>query len=88
MGGMDLGPLAVANGVLYAPSMGGPNSTTAPTMFALDASNGSTLWSYASGSSVNAGATIVGENVFWGSGYAHWGPILGTGNNKFFAFSK
>jgi polyvinyl alcohol dehydrogenase (cytochrome) len=87
-GGLDLGPLAVANGVVYAPSMGGPNSATAPTMFALDASNGNTLWSYAAGSSVNAGATIVGEEVFWGSGYAHLGSFLGAGNDKFYAFSK
>src|SRR5215469_3818658 len=51
-GAMDLGPMAVANGVVYASSMGGPASATAPTMFALDATNGNTLWSFAAGSSV------------------------------------
>jgi len=85
-GAVDLGPLAVADGVVYAGSMAG--SATAPTMLALDASNGSTIWSYAAGSSVNAGATIVGENVFWGSGYAHLGIPGYTGNNKFYAFAK
>ena len=40
-------------------------------MLALDASSGSTLWSYAAGSSVIAGATVSGDSVYWGSGYAH-----------------
>jgi polyvinyl alcohol dehydrogenase (cytochrome) len=86
-GAIDLGPVTAANGVVYANSMGGPSSATAPTMFALDAANGDTLWSFAAGSSVNAGATIVNSRVYWGSGYAHLGPTLGTGNNKFYAFS-
>jgi polyvinyl alcohol dehydrogenase (cytochrome) len=85
-GAVDLGPLAVASGVVYVGSMAG--SATAPTMLALDASNGSTIWSYAAGSSVNAGATIVGENVYWGSGYTHLGIPGYTGNNKFYAFAK
>ena len=86
-GAIDLGPLAVADGVLYAPSMGlGAAAATSPTMFALDAATGATLWSYVAGSSVNAGAVISGEVVYWGSGYAHLG--LGAGNNKFYAFAK
>ena len=96
-GSVDLGALTVANGVVYAPSMGSfspfvPDNViaTTPTMFALDASNGKTLWSFAAGSSVIAGATVVGENVFWGSGYGKYGAgVPGfTGNNKFFAFHK
>jgi polyvinyl alcohol dehydrogenase (cytochrome) len=87
-GAIDLGPVAVANGVVYAPSMGAAVSTTAPTMFALDASTGKTLWSFAAGSSVNAGATVVNGTVLWGSGYSHLGTSLGTGNNKFYAFAK
>lgn len=84
-GALDLGPLAVANGVLYAPSMGG--APGAPSMLGLDAATGSTLWSYAPGSSVIAGASIVGGSVFWGSGYTHV-PIPGfTGNNRFFSFT-
>ena len=39
------------------------------------------------GSSVNAGATIVNSRVYWGSGYSRLGA-LGTGNNKFYAFTK
>jgi len=85
-GAIDLGPLSVANGVLYAPSMAG--SATAPTMLALDAATGKTLWSFAAGSSVNAGATIVNGIVYWGSGYAHLGIPGYTTNNKFYAFSK
>ena len=84
---MDIGPMTVASGVVYAPSMGGPHSMTAPTMLALDASSGNTLWSFVAGASVNAGATVVHGTVFWGSGYAHLGA-LGTGGNKaFYAFS-
>jgi polyvinyl alcohol dehydrogenase (cytochrome) len=82
-GAIDIGPMAASNGVVYAGSMG--TNATAPTMFALDATNGNTLWSFAPGSSVNAGATIVNGIVYWGSGYSHLGP-LGTGNNKFYAF--
>jgi polyvinyl alcohol dehydrogenase (cytochrome) len=85
-GAVDLGALAVASGVVYVPSMAG--ASTAPSMLALDARNGSILWSYASGASVNAGATIVQETVYWGSGYAHLGIPGYTGNNKFFAFAK
>ena len=85
-GAIDLGPLSVANGVLYAPSMAG--SATAPTMLAMDAATGKTLWSFAAGSSVNAGATIVNGMVYWGSGYAHLGIPGYTTNNKFYAFSK
>ncbi len=85
-GAVDLGPMAVASGVVYASSMAG--SATAPTMFALNAADGSTLWSYAAGSSVIAGATIAGERVFWGSGYTHSGIAGFTGNNKFYAFGK
>ena len=85
-GAIDIGPMSVANGVVYAGSMGGASSTSAQTMFALDAANGNTLWSFAPGSSVNAGATIVNGVVYWGSGYRHLGP-LGTGNNQLFAFS-
>jgi polyvinyl alcohol dehydrogenase (cytochrome) len=53
----------------------------------LDASTGNTLWGFAPGSSVIAGATLAHNTVFWGSGYAHLGIPGFTGNNKFFAFT-
>lgn len=84
-GAIDLGPMAVANGVVYAGSMAG--AATAPTMFALDSATGNILWSFVSGASVNSGATIASGTVYWGSGYTHL-PIPGfTGNNKFYAFA-
>jgi len=87
-GAWDLGPVTVANGVVYADSMGGPRSATAPTMFALDASTGNTLWTFVGGASVCAGATIVDGVVYWGSGYGALGAPVGTGGNKtFYAFS-
>jgi polyvinyl alcohol dehydrogenase (cytochrome) len=85
-GAIDIGPMTVADGVVYAPSMGAATATT-PNMFALDANTGNVLWSFASGGSVNAGAVIVDGVVYWGSGYSHL-PIPGfVGNNKFYAFS-
>jgi polyvinyl alcohol dehydrogenase (cytochrome) len=83
-GSVDIGPVSVVNGVVYASSMGG--AANAPTMVAMDASTGKILWNFAAGSSVNAGATISGGMVFWGSGYAHLGIPGFTGNNRFYAF--
>ncbi|HVN60451.1 MAG TPA: PQQ-binding-like beta-propeller repeat protein [Gaiellaceae bacterium] len=86
-GSIDLGPVSVANGVVYASSMGAlffPG--VLPTMFALDAKSGKQLWSFASGGSVNAGPAIVDGTVYWGSGYTHLG--FGGGNNQLFAFGR
>jgi polyvinyl alcohol dehydrogenase (cytochrome) len=76
-GAADLGFMSVANGVVYAPSDAGSGNN----MYALDASTGAIKWSYASGGSVIAGASIVNGTVYWGSGY-----YIGTGNNKLYAF--
>jgi polyvinyl alcohol dehydrogenase (cytochrome) len=84
-GCMGLGPASVANGVVFAGSM--DLNPAAPTMFAMDAKSGQILWSYVAKSSVIAGPAIVGNTVFWGSGYGRFGPTLGTPNNKLFAFS-
>jgi polyvinyl alcohol dehydrogenase (cytochrome) len=92
-GAIDLGPVSVSNGVVYASSFGGPvhffpgpPNPPAPTMFALDASNGKQLWSFTSGGSVNAGPAIANGRVYWGSGYSNLG--LGDPNKKLFAFTK
>ncbi|MEP6873316.1 MAG: PQQ-binding-like beta-propeller repeat protein [Burkholderiales bacterium] len=85
-GAIAIGPLSVADGVVFASSMAGGASS--PSMLALAASSGQTLWTYAAGSSVNAGASIVDGVVYWGSGYAHLQIPGYTTNNKFFAFSK
>lgn len=84
-GCMGLGPVSVGNGVVFVGSM--DTNPTNPTMFALDGSTGQVLWSYAAGSSVLAAPAIAGNTIYWGSGYGHFGPSLGTGNNKLFAFS-
>jgi polyvinyl alcohol dehydrogenase (cytochrome) len=82
---MALGAVSSANGVVYGGSM--DTTSTDSTMFALNASSGSILWSYAAGSSVNAAPAIVNGTVYWGSGYSRFGPYIGTGNDKFYAFS-
>lgn len=90
-GAADLGPVSVANGVVYASSMGGAiavagSSLNKPTMFALDAKDGSQLWQFTSGGSVNAGPAIADGQVYWGSGYSNGG--IGDANKKLFAFGR
>jgi len=77
--------MTVANGIVYAPSMAG--GATSPNMFALNAATGGILWSFASGGSVIAGASIAYDTVYWGSGYSNLGIPGFTGNNKLYAFT-
>jgi polyvinyl alcohol dehydrogenase (cytochrome) len=84
-GCMALAPASSAGGVVFGGSMN--TDPAAPTMFALDGSNGKVVWSFVTGSSVIAGPAIAGNTVYWGSGYGHFGPHTGTPNNKLFAFS-
>jgi polyvinyl alcohol dehydrogenase (cytochrome) len=72
----DSGFVSVANGVVYA----GSNAATGTNMYALDASTGAIVWSFASGGEVRSGAAIVGAKVYWGSGYR------GGQNDKLYAF--
>ncbi len=83
-GSVDLAPMAVSNGVVYAGSMAAAAGQS--NMVALDAATGKVLWKYPSGGSVVAGAVISGGTVYWGSGYSHLGPPY-VGNNKFYAFT-
>lgn len=76
------GPVTVAGDVVFAGSLAtGPDD---PTMFALDAATGDILWQFASGGSVNAGPAVVGNRVYWGSGYTFLD--FGVTNNKLYAF--
>jgi polyvinyl alcohol dehydrogenase (cytochrome) len=59
----DIGPMTVSNGVVYASSMS--EKPTAPTMFAMDARTGNILWTYTTGVSVNAGASLDNTTVYW-----------------------
>jgi polyvinyl alcohol dehydrogenase (cytochrome) len=79
-GGNDLGPVAVANGVLYAPSMSGD-------YYALDAANGRTLWHFHPGGAAVSGAAIVDGTVYWGDGYTHLFIPGWLGSTTFYAFS-
>ena len=78
---MALGPVSVANGVVYCADMAG-------LMFALNASSGTTLWSFQAPGSVNAAPAILNGVVYWGTGYHNFpvkGPI-GTPSNQFYSF--
>jgi polyvinyl alcohol dehydrogenase (cytochrome) len=73
-------PVTVANGVVYGATLTG-------FYRALDAATGGLLWSYPAGGSVGGGAAVVRGTVYWGSGFGHFGPLLGTSHNKLHAFS-
>lgn len=57
-----MGPLTLANGVLYAGSMDGH-------MYALDGESGKILWSFKTRGSVNSAPSVVDGVLYWGSGY-------------------
>lgn len=77
--------VSTANGIMYA----GSAAATGPNMYAFDGNTGKILWSYASGGAEFAGASIVGDTVYWGSGYHTQSIGLGYNgdNNKLYAFS-
>ena len=72
-----MGPITVANGVMYAGSMDPEGH-----MYAFNGATGEILWSFASGGSVMSAPSIVDGVLYWGSGYA-----IGFSNNKLYAFS-
>jgi polyvinyl alcohol dehydrogenase (cytochrome) len=85
-GAVDFGFVSTANGVVYAGSLDAKGTD----MYALDASTGQILWSFASGGSVTGGASISDGSIYWGSGYCGT-ACLGTGtpltnNNQVYAF--
>jgi polyvinyl alcohol dehydrogenase (cytochrome) len=84
-GCLPLGPVTVANGVVFGASM--DKAPANPTMFALDARTGKILWSFVTGSSVHGGPAITENSIYWGSGYTNLGPAFGNANNKLFAFT-
>jgi polyvinyl alcohol dehydrogenase (cytochrome) len=73
-----LGPASEADGIVFVGDM----SSTEENMFALEASTGRKLWSFAAEGSVNAAPAIVNGVVYWGSGY-HSGS-----SHEFYAFSR
>lgn len=81
-GSFPMGPVTVANGVLYAESI----NANGP-LHAFDASNGRLLWSFNSGGTAMGGPSVVDGLVYWGSGYQRFGiPLFVPGNNKLYAF--
>jgi polyvinyl alcohol dehydrogenase (cytochrome) len=66
-GAGDPGAVSGGNGVVFGCSAGG-------NMNALNAANGAILWSYPSGNTCYGGAAIVDGTVYWGTGYATFGP--------------
>lgn len=57
--------VSTAYGVVY----GGTSSGTGNNMYAMQATTGKILWSYAAGGSVLGGASIVNGTVYWAAGY-------------------
>jgi polyvinyl alcohol dehydrogenase (cytochrome) len=85
LGAAAMGPVTVANGVVY----GGTTAPLAasPTMFAMSAATGRILWRFASGGSVNSGPAVVNGTVYWGSGYSELSSLGYSGNDKLYAFT-
>lgn len=81
-GSIDASSASVANGVLYVGSLDAKGH-----MYALNASTGAILWSYASGGSVLDAPSIVNGVLYWGSGYRRYASSGSTGNDKVYAFS-
>lgn len=75
--GVAMGPVTLANGLLFAGSMDPEGH-----MYALDAATGDIRWSFASGGSVMTAPAIVDGVLYWGSGYDR-----GFNNNRFYAFA-
>jgi len=73
-----LGPITVANGVMYAGT-----TDEEGHMYAFNAETGQILWSFESGGSVMSSPSIVDGVLYWGSGYTKWGCY---GNNQLYAF--
>jgi polyvinyl alcohol dehydrogenase (cytochrome) len=78
-GGSTSGPVTTANGLVFGCSLDPQGH-----MYALDATTGGILWSFASGGSCLSGAAISDGMLFWGSGYSNLG--FGAPNNKLYAF--
>jgi polyvinyl alcohol dehydrogenase (cytochrome) len=74
---VTMGPMTVANGVVYAGSMDPEGH-----MYAIDGKSGEILWSFASGGSVMSAPSVVDGVLYWGSGY-----YQGTNSNRLYAFS-
>lgn len=87
-GAVDMGPVSVAGGVVFAGSDGTGGAGGAGAMYALNGDTGQIEWSFPTAGSVNSGPAIVGGDVFWGSGYS---PLSGLGittkDNKLYMFS-
>jgi polyvinyl alcohol dehydrogenase (cytochrome) len=76
---VDVGPVTVANGVVYAGAVDRKGH-----MYALNAATGAIRWTFASGGSVAGGPAISNGVIYWGSGYPKNG---GTSSHTLYAFS-
>lgn len=69
---LAMGPMTVANGVVYAGSLAG-------YMYALHAETGEVLWSYDARGSVMSAPTVIDGRLYWGSGY----HLIAEGNRLY-----
>jgi polyvinyl alcohol dehydrogenase (cytochrome) len=78
-GALAISAMSSANGVVFA-------GTNSGDMVALDGATGKVLWDFKSGGSVIGGPAIVGDSLYWGSGYSS--PLMGhISNNRLYAFT-
>ncbi len=80
-GSLTWGQVSVANGLLFAGTLGNAQDGM---MVIMDAATGDILWTKDIGGSVSAAPTIVNGQLIWPTGYGGFG---GSYNNEIFAFS-
>jgi hypothetical protein len=74
-------------------NIGGLASFEKSGTYALAPKNGKVVWKTDVGPAgailggIEWGTAIVGDSLYWGSGYALLGPAVRTGNSKLFAFT-
>ncbi len=74
-GGRSIGPVTIANGVVFVGSMNN-------WRYALNAATGQVLWQSQAAGSSNAGPAIVNGRLYWGNGYSRGG----TASTTFYSF--
>jgi polyvinyl alcohol dehydrogenase (cytochrome) len=79
LGSLAIGAVSAANGVMFA-------GTTSGDMVALDGASGKLLWRFASGGTVTGSPAIVGDTLYWGTGYSDQ-RITSISIHKLYAFT-
>jgi len=78
---IPMGPLTVANGVVFGSTLNG-------IIYALNTTDGSTLWQFSvtDGGSLNTAPALIGNSIYFGSGYNLFNVSAVHAGTQFYAF--